>query len=56
MPVFDNLDRKQVFIMFKWNVLYFNFCPLSLVLSLAITKKSLVLTTLHPSLDIYIIE
>lgn len=38
---FDHLHRKKVFPMSKWNFLYFNLCPLSLVLFLGATKKGL---------------
>lgn len=44
------ISVKYLFLMFKWIILYFNVCPLSLVLSLVTTEKSLALSSfLHPS-------
>lgn len=43
-------SKKMCFLMFRWNLLYFSLCPLPLVLSLANTEKSLVLSSLHPPL------
>jgi len=35
------LRAKNLLVVFSWNFLYFSLCPLPLVLSLGITKKSL---------------
>lgn len=39
---------KKLFIMFKWNFLYFIFCPFLLVMSLGTTQKSLAPSFLLP--------
>ena len=46
--MFDQPDNKKVFLMFRWNFLYFHLCLFPLVLSLDTTKKSLALSSLYP--------
>lgn len=38
---------EKCFLMFRWHLQYFSFCPLLLVLSLVTTKKSLAPSSLH---------
>ena len=47
--VLDYPDSKKVISYVRWNFLYFNLCPLPLVLSLGTTEKSLALSSLLSS-------
>lgn len=42
------LTTQKCFLMFKWKLLCFTFCPLSLALALRSTEKSLAPSFLHP--------
>lgn len=39
---------KTLFVMFRWNFMYFNLCPLSLVLSLCSSEETPALSSLFP--------
>lgn len=51
VPVFDcpqfKKKKRKSFFLFKWKILYFNLCPLPLVLSLDSMTKSLAWSSLH---------
>lgn len=46
---------KMHFLIFKKYLMYFNLCPLYLVLSLGTTEDSLVPSSLHPSLHLQVL-
>lgn len=45
--ILDQSDHKKLFLVFRWNFLYFHLWPFPLILSRGTTKKSLVLSSLH---------
>lgn len=45
--ILDQSEHKKLFLVFRWNFLYFHLWPFPLILSRGTTKKSLVLSSLH---------